>query len=104
MSIVLKVSTDALKTKAGEVRDETRILENHISQLQSIVEKTTGYWIGIAGDKARKEFLGQKENTELVLKRFREHPDDLLKMAGIYEQSEQNIAAANQMLETDFII
>lgn len=104
MSIALKVSTEALKSKAREVENEISNLENHINQVQDIIRKTTVYWSGLSGDKARREFLAQKENMDLVLKRFREHPSDLLKMAGLYEKGEQEMKEQNQKLKTDFIV
>ncbi len=104
MGINLKVSTEALRTKAREVDAEIQKLEKHFNQIQDIVSKTTSYWTGVSGDKARKEFLGQQENMNLVLKRFREHPDDLLKMAGIYESGEQQVKQNNETLKTNFIV
>jgi len=104
MGINLRVSTEALKTKAREVDTEIQKLEKYINQIQDIVSRTTSYWTGMSGDKARKEFLGQQENMNLVLRRFREHPDDLLKMAGIYEAGEQQVRQSNEALKTNIIV
>lgn len=103
MNITLKVQPDVLKTKASEVENDINVLERHFNSIQDIVSRTSGYWAGSAGDKARKEFNGQKENTAKVIRRFREHPTDLLVMAGIYDESERAIASENQKLDTDVI-
>lgn len=60
--------------------------------------------MGAAGEKARTEFNNQKENTDQVIRRFREHPEDLLAMAGIYDKMEQAVVTLNKTLSTDVIL
>lgn len=103
MNITLKVSTEALKTKASEVENDIKQLENHFNGIQDILSRSVGYWIGIAGDKARKEFDSKKEDTNMVIRRFREHPGELLAMAGVYEEGERSALEANRALDTDII-
>lgn len=103
MSIKLYVKTDALKTKAAEVESQIKRLEQQFDAIQDIVARSSGYWVGISGDKARKEFNSQKENTSKVIRRFREHPTDLLTMAGIYEEGERETTARSKALDTDII-
>lgn len=104
MSISLKVTPAILKTKAAEIQTDIRAMENEYKSIQDIISRTTGYWIGVAGDKARREFDSQKEEMQNVLRRLKEHPVDLLIMAGVYEQTERNVLAQNQSLATDVII
>lgn len=104
MDIALKVDAEVLKEKSLEVESEIKTLESHIDEIRNIVQRTNGYWIGVSGDKARKEFNNQQENTDLVLRRFREHPQELRQMAGIYIEGENRILAQNQQLPTDGII
>lgn len=103
MEITLKVTPEALKEKAAEVEAQVHTLQRQFEDVQDIVARTTGYWVGSGGEKARKEFAAQKESTELVLRRFREHPTDLLVMAGVYEATEQELKAENEALATDVI-
>lgn len=102
--MTLKVKPEVLKTKAEEVENDIRALEIHFNSIQEIVARSSGYWVGTAGDKARKEFDSQKEDTTTVIKRFRDHPKNLLVMAGVYEQSEQSLTLQNQRLSTDVIV
>ena len=53
---------------------------------------------------ARAEFESQREDIDTILKRFKEHPIDLMKMAGVYDEAEQAALAQNQTLETDIIV
>jgi len=103
MSIKLRVTTDALKSKAGEVENHIKTLEKHFNEIQDIVGRSAGYWVGVAGDKARNEFNNRKEDVATVINRFREHPSDLLTMAGIYDQTDQSLSIENQSLDTDVI-
>lgn len=103
MDITLKVKTDVLEAKAAEVDSDIRLLENHFSSIQDIVSRSRGYWVGTAGDKARKIFENQKNDTAKVIRRFKEHPTDLLTMAGIYNKAEQSIASQNKELSADAI-
>lgn len=102
--MTLKVKPEVLKTKAKEVENDIQALEKHFNRIQEIVAHSSGYWVGTAGDKARKEFDSQKEDTTTVIKRFRDHPKNLLVMAGVYEQSEQSLTVQNQRLSTDVIV
>jgi len=103
MDITLKVKTEVLKEKAADVTRDTKELENHFSGIQDIVARSTGYWVGTAGDKARKEFDGQKEDITKIIRRFKEHPGDLLSMAGIYDAVEQEAVFSSKELATDVI-
>lgn len=104
MSITLKVTPALLKTKATETETDIRSLESEYNSIQDIISRTAGYWVGIAGDKARSEFDSQKEEIQNVLRRFKEHPVDLLVMAGVYEEAERSVLSQNQSLVTDVII
>lgn len=104
MNIVLKVKPEVLESKASEVEHYIKSLESEFDGIQDVVSKTTGYWTGIAGDKARSEFNSQKEDTQRIIRRFKEHPPELLSMAGIYKETESGNVQENKALEIDVII
>ncbi len=104
MSIILKVQPEVLKTKASETEALIRKLESQFNEIQDIVSHTSGYWVGAAGDQAREAFQSKEEDIRQVIRRFKEHPTDLLVMAGVYEQSELDVKRANQSLPTDFVV
>lgn len=104
MDIRLRVTPEVLKTKAGEVESDIKSLETEFNTIQDIVSRTSGYWIGEAGETARAEFEGQKGDIDTILKRFKEHPVDLMTMAGVYDEAEQSALTENQALETDIIV
>lgn len=104
MSITLRVRPDILKNKAAEIETDIKALENEFNNIQDIITRTTGYWQGIAGDKARTRFHSQKDDIQKVLIRFKEYPADLLEMAGVYEQTEHILISDHGVLKTDVII
>ena len=104
MNIRLRVTPEALRTKAAEVEDEVQNLEQAFQILQDTVARTNGYWIGMAGEAARTAFVEQQEAIQEILARFSEHPGKLLSMAGVYDEHGRAAAAQNQALETDIIL
>ena len=104
MEITLKVTPEKLEQQAAVVTNQAKALENEFNALQDRVARTTGYWLGIAGDKARKEFDAQKEDMATILKRFREHPTDLMAMAGIYKEAENTNEEVNKSLDADGVV
>lgn len=104
MSITVKVQPEVLKTKASETEALVKKLETQFNEIQDIVSQTSGYWVGAAGDQARAAFRAKEESARLVIRRFMEHPADLLVMAGVYEQAEMEVKRVNQSLPTDFVV
>ena len=100
----LKVSPDTLKAKAQEVQGQINAFEKQWNQLSQLVTKTKGYWIGKASDLHQKQYKEYQDDVELVIKRLKEHPVDLMKMAQVYDEHEQKAVAIAQSLPDDVII
>ena len=103
MTDTLKVDTQQLKTTASEVRKQIRLMQQDFDSLQSIVSRSGYYWQGQAADDYRKAFAGQKDTAADAFRRLSKIPDDLEKMAGIYEGNETNLQKTAGALRTDFI-
>ena len=104
MAITLKVTPEVLERKAGEFTSIIKDIQSHFDRIQQISSKTKGYWQGDAGDRDREGYVSFKEDTAYLLKRLREHPDDLLKMAGIYRKAETEAKKMAGQLKTDQIV
>lgn len=85
---VTKVDTARLASAAGTLKEKIRKAETSYNNVMNIVKNTNRYWIGQAGDEHRSAFLDQQDDIDQILVRLKEHPDDLLKIAGIYEETE----------------
>jgi len=102
-SITLKVSTEALKSKASEVEKLVGNMKTSFSELEETIARTSHYWIGEAGDAHRKQYQDQKDDVDDMLKRLGEHPKDLLTMAGIYETVERDVENIGMSLSDNVI-
>ncbi|MBO5373337.1 MAG: WXG100 family type VII secretion target [Lachnospiraceae bacterium] len=102
--IHLKVAPDKLHSKADEISRQINQIQADWNNLSEIIKKTKSYWKGDASDlhqKYRDEC--EKEMLE-ILKRLKEHPTDLLKMAGIYEEAEDKAIQLAQSLPDEVIL
>lgn len=97
------VTPQELIQKAEEMKEAINSMEGAYDDLSTLVTATSGYWIGEGGESCRGMFLDRREDVEEMLARMREHPDKLLKIAGIYREGEEKIKNANAVLPYDFL-
>lgn len=99
----LKVDPATLKTKAQEVQGQIDTFEKKWNQMAGVIEKTKGYWVGEASNLHQKQYEEYKADVERIIKMLKEHPVDLMKMAGVYEEHEAKAVALAQSLSGDVI-
>lgn len=102
-AVRLRVTPEQLKVKADET---SRIIENmqqKFAELTVVMENTSAYWKGEAGDLYRKVYKEDSARIAEILKMLREHPRDLLTMAGIYQEAEQKTTELSNALPADII-
>jgi len=102
-TVEVRVSTAELRRQAAEVSRRVESLTARFSELERTVNSTRGYWTGDAGDLHRRFYAERRDDVETMLRRLREHPVDLLKMSGNYEQAEEVIAESFDALRGDAI-
>lgn len=103
MDIQLKVNPTELKNKSSEI---TGLIENIVRQyeeIKTICSKSATYWESDAAEAFRNYIASIDGDMQEVIKRLGEHPNDLLNMAGLYEQNEINLIEIAEMLPTDVI-
>lgn len=99
----LLVSTTQMKAKADEV---SKLIEKYQKCYEEIEQKISGtqsYWIGEAAELHRKLFVDKKDDMDVMFRRLKEHPKDLLIMAGVYENTEIEINNMIMSLDGDVI-
>ncbi len=89
-NVTIEASSEVLTQKASEVNASISSVEKRIEEIKNLVGHTKYYWIGIAGDHHRQIYSDQEEDIRLVLQRLKEHPTDLLQIAGIYGKTEDD--------------
>lgn len=102
--IQLRVSPDELKNKAGEITKQIQQMERNWNQLCELVNASKVYWEGDAGEHHRKLVKENEKDVQLILKRLKEHPEDLLEMAGIYISAEEQASEIANRLPDNVIV
>jgi uncharacterized protein YukE len=103
-SQVTEVDTARLASAAGTLKEKIQKAETSFQNVMNIVKNTNRYWIGEAGDEHRLAFFDQQDDIDQILVRLKEHPDDLLKIAGIYEEAENKTETIVEEPLTNLIV
>lgn len=101
--ISIKVRPEVLVEKSQEVSASIRKMASCFDDLERIVNRTSYYWIGEAGDMHRRLYQEQKDHVDEMMKRLKEHPADLLTIAQNYVQVEQTVETVANELSGDVI-
>ena len=102
-NVEIKVKDDALLSAASTLKDRISDMRSSYDKVMEIVQKTGGYWIGLAGYAHRSAFLEQQDDIDQIVRRLSEHPDDLLKIANLYVEAEKKSAEVPASLGADLI-
>lgn len=101
--VFIKVRPEVLVEKSQEVSASIRKMASCFEDLERIINRTSYYWIGEAGDMHRRLYQEQKENVDEMMRRLKEHPADLLTISQNYVQAEQAVEAIADQLPGDVI-
>lgn len=91
-NVEIKVNDQSLLSAAETLKRKISEMRSSYDKVLEIIQKTGGYWVGLAGDEHRNAFLEQQDDIDQIVKRLSEHPDDLLKIANLYEEAETKTA------------
>lgn len=101
--VEIKVRPEVLDQKAQEVTAAVTQMEQLFESIQETVNRTQYYWIGEAGNVHRSAFREQKDDIEELLKRLKEHPVDLQKIANTYRTTEDLLARTTSQMSSNLI-
>ncbi|MDE5778007.1 MAG: WXG100 family type VII secretion target [Lachnospiraceae bacterium] len=102
-SIMLKVKPDVLISKSDEIRQSIKVIDKNFKEIDKLITGTKNYWQGDASDTHVQQYQRMKEDFDTIVKRLMEHPTDLEKMAGVYQEVEEAIEQMATSLPTDVI-
>ncbi len=103
-SIQLKVTPAELQAKASDISAQIRQIELDFQKIGQAVTSSRGYWEGDASQTHQNYYSSYKDEIASVISKLKEHPEDLLKMAGLYETTENNAVQISGMLSQDVIV
>lgn len=98
------VTPEQLYTKAEQVSSEISSMKGRFDSMKSVIEKTSSYWIGDAGDHYREVYSEQEPSLEEMFARLSEHVTDLQTIAGQYVTTEKMVQNMTQALPADVIV
>ena len=96
--IELRVQPEQLTHTAKELAGAIACMRRDFARLNQCISSTKAYWLGDAGDYHRKLYEEQEGQIENLLRDLEKYPDDLLKLAGLYnENEEKNVRMARAL-------
>ena len=98
LSGYLLVQPDQLAAQAAVVEQRINALMEQFAAMESLVKGTSSYWNGESADVHRGAYMAFTSNIEEMVKRYREHVDDLRIMAGVYSAAERTAVTAADSL------
>ena len=104
MGIKLKVTPEVLKSMSREIEKQIEDISNQFSMIESDINGTRSFWEGDASDAHKNQYESLKDDIHEAVNRLKNHPVNLLQMAGLYTETETNIEAAAQSLSEDVIV
>lgn len=99
----IKVNSTVLNAKAQDVSNSIKNMSTCFDELETIINRTSYYWIGEAGDMHRNIYKEQKSQIDEMMKRLKEHPVDLVTIAQTYELAESAVQSMAAELPGDII-
>lgn len=104
MGIVLKVTPDVLVSMADDIERQIQDIQNQFSSIDADINQTRSYWEGEASDTHKSQYDSMKGDIDEAVKRLKNHPVNLLQMAGLYRENESNLESVAQSLSADVIV
>lgn len=97
----LRVTPEILQQHVQTLSNDITDMRHAIEQLYTVMDGTNSYWHGPAGTKYRRTFDEKKNQADQMMKRFDTYPERILKMAGIYEETEDTNVQIASVLGSD---
>lgn len=97
------VNTEGLVAKSVELRKKVNLLSTQFERMNTLMQKTEGYWLGEAGNFHRNMYNQSVENEKSLIKRLEEYSADLVQIAGNYSSTEKKLTQEAGALPGDVV-
>lgn len=101
--VELLVTPEVLNAKANEVERNIRNMKQRFDAMDTLIKKSSSYWIGEAGDMHRQNYESQVSGIEEMLEVLSQHPQDLRAIAQAYTNVELENTSIAQELPGDLL-
>lgn len=103
-NIRIKASPQVLHAGASDVQKTVSDIRNHFSNIESAVNRSSGYWQGDAANAHRAAYQEMKGTADEIFARLEEHAADLKSMAQVYLGVEEEAKSQSGALPADVIL
>lgn len=104
MGIILKVTPEVLTQMANDIEKQIDDIKNQFDIISAEVDRTKAFWEGDASDTHKKQYDSLKDEISESVTRLKANPANLLKMAGLYTETEKSATATALTLSEDVIV
>ena len=104
LEFTMKVSPETMINQADEIKGSVDRIRQQFAMIEECVRRSSGYWEGEASNLHTTSFAKIKESCDVITRCLSEHPDDLLKMAGLYIDSETKSIEESNSLQNNIIL
>ena len=98
MDVRLSVSPQGLTSQANEISAAIRRVSQIWGNLETVVNRTRGYWEGDASQIHMQYFRDNRKEAEEIIRRLQKYPDELLQMAGLYVEADNRASELTSAL------
>lgn len=102
-NIELTVTPEVLSAKAVNTAVKIREMKRNFENINVHVNRMSSYWVGDSGEEYRRRYTDRQSDIDDIFRRLDENVEALTKIAGVYEQVEQQLTEASQILPEDVI-
>ena len=103
-NVTVKISTEQLAQASGDIAGKVNALKAAFGAMTEAMNRTDSYWLGEAGEAHRNAYRKMQPHQQEAVKRPEEQSQHLAKIAGVWEETEQQIKELNVNLPDDVII
>ena len=104
MGIILKVTPEVLKQMASDIETQINDIKTQFDIITEEINRTKAFWEGEASNHHQKQYHSLKDEISESVTRLKENPTKLLKMAGLYTETEQDATAMAETLSANVIV
>lgn len=97
----LKVTPEEMQSLAGEMRTEIFEIQKNLNNIENEVKGMQAYWRGDASSKHVSNYQEIAPQGVTLIKNLLTAPDDMLKIAGLYSDTEEAIVQITATLPDD---
>lgn len=101
MAVMLKVTPDELKNLASEITSEVANIKSYLRNIDQEVSGTQKYWRGDASSQHISKYDDIKPIADKTVEKLEAAPKDLLRIAGLYEETEETNSQMAMSLPVD---